>query len=95
MKNYTCTCNVYNDVHIKKWFSLTSAPISYTILLYRYTFIQFSSVLVIDDMAFIINSVVVPDFRDALLMSCITMFSVNNLKRSWKTGTEIKKCRHR
>ena len=91
------------------WFSLTSAPTSYAIpgptiptllvslilYLYCYTFIQSSSVVVIDDMAFIINSVIVPDFRDALLMSCVTMFSINNLKLSWKTGTEMKKCHHR
>ena len=77
------------------WFSLTFAPISYTILILLYIYIQSSGVVVIDDMAFIINSVIVPDFRDALLMSCVTMFSVKNLKLSWKTGTEMKKCRHR
>ena len=42
-------------------------------------------------MAFIINSIIVPDLRDALLMSCvITLFSVNNLKLGWKTGKNEK-----
>ena len=83
------------DVHIKKkcGFHLRTLPF-FTLYLYCYTFIQSSSVVVIDDMTFIISSIIVPDFRDALLMSCVTMFSANNLKLSWKTETEMKKCRH-
>ena len=67
----------------------------FILYLYCYTFIQFSSVAVTDDVAFIFNIVIVPDFRDALFMSCVTVFSFKNLKLSWKTGTEMKKCHHR